>query len=182
MGANEKNLSKEFEEAFKNACYRCGHTSHKAQDCKCRIYPNSTIMSLCRTCRNGLHDVCKSYKFKNKGPQDSAVATVKKLENMIGKFEQFSAHTIQSGPNHDPSLWYPPYPYPPPPALPQPQQRVGFTDEDDEDEWDRSGPLSSQTFLCNTVTINSPSIDKGRDTMLGSKESYKIILQFTLYK
>ena len=132
LGANGKNLSKEFEEAFKNACYRCGHTSHKAQDCK--IYPNSTIMSLCTTCRNGLHDVCKSYKFKNKEPQDSAVSTVKKLENMIGKFEQFAAHTIQSGPNHGPSLWYPSYPYPPPPALPQPQQRVGFTGEDDEDE------------------------------------------------
>ena len=53
---------------------------------------------------------------------------------MIGKFEQFAAHTIQSGPNHGPSLWYPSYPYPPPPALPQPQQRVGFTGEDDEDE------------------------------------------------
>ena len=132
LGANGKNLSKEFEEAFKNACYRCGHTSHKAQDC--RIYPNSTIMSLCTTCRNGLHDMCKSYKFKNKEPQDSAVATVKKFENMLGKFEQFAAHTIQSGPNHGPGLWYPPYPYPPPPALPQPQQRVGFTDEDNEDE------------------------------------------------
>ena len=48
LGANGKNLSKEFEEAFKSACYRCGHTSHKAQDC--RIYPNSTIMSLCTVC------------------------------------------------------------------------------------------------------------------------------------
>ena len=91
-------------------------------------------MSLCTTCRNGLHDVCKSYKFKNKGLQDSAVATVKKLENMIGKFEQFAKHTIQSGPNHGSGLWYPLYPYPPPPALPQSQQRVGFTDKDDEDE------------------------------------------------
>ena len=59
---------------------------------------------------------------------------MKKLENMKGKFEQFAAHTIQSGPNHGPGLWYPPYPYPPPPALPQPQQRVGFTDEDDEED------------------------------------------------
>ena len=74
--------------------------------------------------------MCKSYKFKNKGPQDSTVYTVKKLENMIGKFEQFAAHTIQSGPNHGPGLRYPPHPYPPPPALQQPQQQVGFTDED----------------------------------------------------
>ena len=80
LGANVKNLSREFEEAFKNARYHCGYTSHKAQDC--RIYPNSTIISLCTICRNGLHDMCKSYKFKIKGPQDSAVSTVKKLENI----------------------------------------------------------------------------------------------------
>ena len=34
--------------------------------------------------------------------------------------------------------------------------------------------MSSQTFLCNTVTVNSPSVDKGPDTILGSKESDKI--------
>ena len=34
--------------------------------------------------------------------------------------------------------------------------------------------MSSQPLVCNTVTVNSPAIDKGPDTKLGSKESDKI--------
>jgi hypothetical protein len=52
-------LSAEFEKAFAAFCYKCGHFSHKGQDCK--IYPDSTaVLTLCSKCRHGLHDECKS--------------------------------------------------------------------------------------------------------------------------
>jgi hypothetical protein len=52
-------LSAEFEKAFEAFCYKCGHFSHKGQDC--RIYPDSTaVLTLCSKCRQGLHDECKS--------------------------------------------------------------------------------------------------------------------------
>jgi hypothetical protein len=52
-------LSAEFEKYFENFCYKCGHISHKGQDC--RIYPDATaVLTLCGKCRQGLHDECKS--------------------------------------------------------------------------------------------------------------------------
>jgi hypothetical protein len=52
-------LSAEFEKAFDGFCFKCGHFSHKGQDC--RIYPDSTaVLTLCSKCRQGLHDECKS--------------------------------------------------------------------------------------------------------------------------
>jgi hypothetical protein len=52
-------LSAEFEKAFDGFCYKCGHFSHKGQDC--RIYPDSTaVLTLCSKCRQGLHDERKS--------------------------------------------------------------------------------------------------------------------------
>jgi hypothetical protein len=52
-------LSAEFEKAFEAFCFKCGHFSHKGQDC--RIYPESTaVLTLCSKCRQGLHDECKS--------------------------------------------------------------------------------------------------------------------------
>ncbi len=52
-------LSAEFEKAFEAFCFKCGHFSHKGQDC--RIYPKSTaVLTLCSKCRQGLHDECKS--------------------------------------------------------------------------------------------------------------------------
>ncbi len=52
-------LSAEFEKAFEAYCYKCGHFSHKGQDC--RIYPDSTaVLTLCMKCGQGLHDECKS--------------------------------------------------------------------------------------------------------------------------
>jgi hypothetical protein len=52
-------LSAEFEKAFEAFCYKCGHFSHKGQDC--RIYTDSTaVLTLCSKCRQGLHDQCKS--------------------------------------------------------------------------------------------------------------------------
>jgi hypothetical protein len=52
-------LSAEFEKAFEAFCFKCGHFSHKGQDC--RIYPDSTaVLTLCSKCRQGLHDECKS--------------------------------------------------------------------------------------------------------------------------
>jgi hypothetical protein len=52
-------LSAEFEKPFEAFCYKCGHFSHKGQDC--RIYPDSTaVLTLCSKCRQGLHDECKS--------------------------------------------------------------------------------------------------------------------------
>jgi hypothetical protein len=52
-------LSAEFEKAFEAFCFKCGHISHKGQDC--RIYPDQTaFLTLCSKCRQGLHDECKS--------------------------------------------------------------------------------------------------------------------------
>jgi hypothetical protein len=52
-------LSAEFEKAFEAFCFKCGHISHKGQDC--RIYPDQTaFLTLCSKCRQGLHDDCKS--------------------------------------------------------------------------------------------------------------------------
>ena len=59
LSKNGNTLKKEFEEHFKGFCFRCGHNSHDATTCK--IYPtNTTVLTLCTKCRQGLHDVCKS--------------------------------------------------------------------------------------------------------------------------
>jgi hypothetical protein len=59
-------LSAEFEKYFDGFCFKCGHFSHRGQDC--RIYPDATaVLTLCGKCRQGLHDECKSRrKFYNK--------------------------------------------------------------------------------------------------------------------
>jgi len=59
-------LSAEFEKYFDGFCFKCGHFSHRGQDC--RIYPDATaVLTLCCKCRQGLHDECKSRrKFYNK--------------------------------------------------------------------------------------------------------------------
>jgi hypothetical protein len=71
MGKNYKmgsGLSREFNEFFRNHCFRCGHSSHQARECK--IYTERTpIMSLCGTCRQGMHEKCKSRRY---GPNANA--------------------------------------------------------------------------------------------------------------
>jgi len=52
-------IQQKFEKAFEAFCFKCGHISHKGQDC--RIYPDQTaFLTLCSKCRQGLHDECKS--------------------------------------------------------------------------------------------------------------------------
>jgi hypothetical protein len=56
-------LTAEFERHFAPFCYKCGHISHKGE--ACRIYKDQTaILTLCTNCRQGMHDTCKSRRFK----------------------------------------------------------------------------------------------------------------------
>jgi hypothetical protein len=62
---DKKSFLPEFEAWFRNYCFRCGMSNHRAADC--RIYPSANIvMSLCAVCSSGLHDKCKNYRFINK--------------------------------------------------------------------------------------------------------------------
>ena len=59
LNKSGNSLSQEFEQHFKDHCYKCGHISHRGEDC--RIYKSDTaILSLCEVCRQGLHNECKS--------------------------------------------------------------------------------------------------------------------------
>jgi len=59
LAGNGNTLKPEFEAHFNGYCHKCGHSSHKAE--KCKTYPgNTVILTLCKRCRQGLHDVCRS--------------------------------------------------------------------------------------------------------------------------
>ena len=51
-------LSKSINDHFRDFCYKCGHRSHKAKDCK--IYNGPIVMDLCSKCYQGFHEKCKS--------------------------------------------------------------------------------------------------------------------------
>ena len=62
MSQSGNKLSKECEAHFANFCFKCGHNSHAAQDC--RFYTdNITYLTLCDTCRQGFHAKCKSPRY-----------------------------------------------------------------------------------------------------------------------
>lgn len=80
-------LRAEFEEHFREFCHKCGHSKHRAPDCL--IYPEKTvILTLCKVCRQGLHEVCKSKrpdlvkKQEKPDPQVKAVQTYQELANL----------------------------------------------------------------------------------------------------
>jgi len=84
-------LAKDFEEHMIGFCHKCGYSNHAAKDC-C-IYPsNTTVLTLCLVCCQGLHTECKSRRkdilLKNEmGAQKEAMtgelnAHVKKLFNV----------------------------------------------------------------------------------------------------
>lgn len=59
LNESGSNLAKDFEDHFRGYCFRCGHSSHRGNDC--RTYPEKTaIMTLCGSCRQGLHETCRS--------------------------------------------------------------------------------------------------------------------------
>ena len=47
-------LSKSINDHFRDFCYKCGHRSHKAKDCK--IYNGLIVMDLCSKCIAGLRN------------------------------------------------------------------------------------------------------------------------------
>jgi len=54
-------LTKEIELHFQDSCWKCGHSSHRAR--QCRLYDDKVpCMTLCNTCRTGFHSNCKSYR------------------------------------------------------------------------------------------------------------------------
>jgi hypothetical protein len=90
-------LTPEFERHFSNHCFKCGHMSHRGQDC--RIYPSNTaILSLCSSCRQGLHDECKS-----KRPDLVKQRVAKLSANMDG----FARDGLLYGGMYQP--WFDPY-------------------------------------------------------------------------
>jgi len=73
-------VSKEFEDWFLGHCYKCGHKSHSARDC--RTYPEkSTMLSVCNRCGQGLHEVCRSKRRDLVDPE----AGIRKIEDSMMK-------------------------------------------------------------------------------------------------
>jgi hypothetical protein len=116
VGKNGNNLTKEFENWFKNHCHRCGHSSHLAE--KCRTYTDkSTILTLCSRCRQGLHDNCKS-----KRPDLQQAAMLKEVKKMY-------ANMYSVPPPVAPAyMWH--YGVPPPPVAPAVTQAPSDSDSE----------------------------------------------------
>jgi hypothetical protein len=55
-------LTAECNNWFKNFCFKCGISNHKAEDCK--IYDSKLVLTLCSKCFKGFHEHCK-YPVKN---------------------------------------------------------------------------------------------------------------------
>ena len=78
-------LVKEMQDHFAGHCFKCGHSSHRAN--KCRIYPSRTpVLTLCQTCCAGFHDQCKSFKHRKMIEGDGTASRVNKLEDMLCKY------------------------------------------------------------------------------------------------
>jgi hypothetical protein len=128
---NGNKLSRDCEQHFSGHCFRCGHSSHKGGDC--RIYPERTaVLTLCVTCRQGFHDVCKSYRYAKKEVSKDD-ARLMKIENILEGLSNKEPVTIQY-----PEVRYAsPYPaYPPfyPPPHPYPPAQLQHVEEEDDDE------------------------------------------------
>jgi hypothetical protein len=128
---NGNKLSRDCEQHFSGHCFRCGHSSHKGGDC--RIYPERTaVLTLCVTCRQGFHDVCKSYRYAKKEVSKDD-ARLMKIENILEGLSNKEPVTIQY-----PEVRYAsPYPaYPPfyPPPHPYPPAQLQHAEEEDDDE------------------------------------------------
>ncbi len=116
VGKNGNNLTKEFEQWFKNHCHRCSHSSHLAE--KCRTYTDkSTILTLCKRCRQGLHDNCK-----RKRPDLQQAAMLKEVKKMY-------ANMYSVPPPVAPGyMWH--YGVPPPPVAPAVTQAPSDSDSE----------------------------------------------------
>ena len=97
-------LSKQINDHFRSFCWKCGHKSHRAKDCK--IYTGPIVMDLCNICHQGFHDKCRS---KRKGIEHKG-QTVSKMWSDRGypfyppmmPFWQYSPFNNQMAINHEP--------------------------------------------------------------------------------
>ena len=119
MNTQGNGLMKEMQDHFAGHCFKCGHSSHRAN--KCRIYPSRTpVLTLCQTCCAGFHDQCKSWRRKAiEG--DGTVNRVSKLEDMMCKYGQMQPY---------PPPFPFPYPYPYPPQQVSTRVVTGIEEED----------------------------------------------------
>jgi hypothetical protein len=126
LSKNGNTLRKEFEEHFKGHCFRCGHVSHDAT--KCQIYPtNTTVLTLCTKCRQGLHDTCKS-KRRDLVKGAKLEQEVERQVNMI------CSRFVQLPPVAPPNAMYGyPYGYAAQPMLQQSSAVVAATSDSDSD-------------------------------------------------
>ena len=109
-------LTKDFEEWMKGFCHRCGYSNHIAKEC--RTYPsNTTVLTLCMVCCQGLHVDCKSkrkdilmkkeYETTREALTDEVKTQVKKVFNLYS-LNQRAQNAIQHAPKvpkKTPSLW-----------------------------------------------------------------------------
>ena len=85
-------LSKSINDHFRDFCYKCGHRSHKAKDCK--IYNGPIVMDLCSKCYQGFHEKCKS----------------KRKDLLENKQKSFKTESSMQYPMFPPMFPYWPYP------------------------------------------------------------------------
>jgi hypothetical protein len=108
--ASGNKLSPEVESYFQGHCYKCGHNSHRAREC--RTYPERvSVLSICTKCGCGFHTVCKR---RNSGDYQAT------------SYPQTTRNNMQGSPNPNQNLvsngiYYPrtdysrnDYPHPPP--------------------------------------------------------------------
>jgi hypothetical protein len=94
-------ISKAFESHFLSDCFRCGDSSHKSSDCK--LYPERvTVVTVCSTCGQGLHEVCRSkrrdlIKKAAKNNSQTGGYTNKQIFDMF----QYIKNNVQYRPEHE---------------------------------------------------------------------------------
>lgn len=104
-------LSTEFENHFRNHCFKCGHWSHISHYCK--VYPDKTAtLSICTKCRQGLHPTasCKSTRpdLKQKAAMEKTV--MDEVNKHCAKLSHFYQHPFQA-------QYYYQYQFPPTPSM-----------------------------------------------------------------
>jgi hypothetical protein len=139
LSKNGNSLSHACNEHFMKCCFKCGMNNHLAKNC--RIYEGSKVtLSLCEQCRRGFHDVCKSFKFKDKGQtqNDSGnfdMAVSKRVQHILENYDVAPKNYGYSAPPPGAGFYYqnqgPPVMGPVPPLpIKNISPRVDTDDED----------------------------------------------------
>ena len=123
LSRNGNQLSADFNKHFNGFCYKCGFNRHDSDNCN--IYPEKhTVITLCCTCRQGLHDVCRSKRRDLVNAAAIKEGVEKGVKAIVNKM------TVVPPPMQ-PMYW--PYAAPPPPSQQSIQQVTTVTEDSESD-------------------------------------------------